>query len=115
MTETILEPDLPIVDPHHHLWDLRPLLPAFPTPRHPFLEAIAGAAYYDFDALRADIGGGSPDAPSHRVLATVFMECGAYYAADREQAMKPPGRAIAIGAASPANAMSADKPDPLVM
>ena len=91
MTETILEPDLPIVDPHHHLWDLRPLLPAFPTPRHPFLEAIAGAAYYDFDALRADIGAGSPDAPSHRVLATVFMECGAYYAADREQAMKPVG------------------------
>ena len=30
MTEAILEPDQPIVDPHHHLWDLRPLLPAFP-------------------------------------------------------------------------------------
>ena len=21
--ETVLEPELPIVDPHHHLWDLR--------------------------------------------------------------------------------------------
>ncbi|MCH2488140.1 MAG: amidohydrolase, partial [Erythrobacter sp.] len=90
MSEEIIEPDLPIVDPHHHLWDLRPLLPAFPTPRHPFLEAISGAAYYDFDALRADIAGPS-DAASHNVLATVFMECGAYYAADREAAMKPVG------------------------
>ena len=90
MAETILEPDLPIVDPHHHLWDLRPLLPAFPSPRHPFLEAIAGAAYYDFDALREDVSG-SGQTPSHRILATVFMECGAYYAADREDAMKPVG------------------------
>jgi len=23
MAEPILEPDLPIVDPHHHLWDRR--------------------------------------------------------------------------------------------
>ena len=23
MTEDILEPELPIIDPHHHLWDLR--------------------------------------------------------------------------------------------
>ena len=22
--EPVLEPDLPIIDPHHHLWDLRP-------------------------------------------------------------------------------------------
>jgi hypothetical protein len=29
--------------------------------------------------------------------------------------MKPPGRDIAIGAASPANAISAEKPDPLVI
>ena len=49
MTEDILEPDLPIIDPHHHLWDLRPLIPAFPEPRHDFIDAIAGAAYYTFD------------------------------------------------------------------
>ena len=49
MTEEILEPELPIIDPHHHLWDLRPLVPAFPEPRHAFIEAIAGAAYYTFD------------------------------------------------------------------
>ena len=85
MTETILEPDLPIVDPHHHLWDLRPLLPAFPEPRHPFIEAIAGAPYYTFDALHADATSG------HNVVATVFMECGAFYDPARGEAMKPVG------------------------
>lgn len=85
MTETILEPELPIIDPHHHLWDLRPLLPAFPEPRHDFLAAIAGAAYYTFDALHADTHSG------HNVIATVFMECGAFYDAARDEAMKPVG------------------------
>ena len=43
MTEEILAPDLAIIDPHHHLWDLRPVLAAFPEPRHDFLETLAGA------------------------------------------------------------------------
>lgn len=85
MTEQILEPDLPIVDPHHHLWDLRPLMGAFPEPRHDFLEAIAGAAYYTFDALHADTHSG------HNVVATVFMECGAFYDASRGDALKTVG------------------------
>ena len=85
MTEEILEPDLPIIDPHHHLWDLRPLLPMFPEPRHDFIEAIAGAAYYTFDELQADTQTG------HRIIGTVFMECGAFYDASRSDAMKPVG------------------------
>ncbi|MEW4448098.1 amidohydrolase family protein [Qipengyuania sp. JC766] len=85
MTESILEPDLPIIDPHHHLWDLRPLVPAFPEPRHPFIEAIAGAAYYTFDELRADTASG------HRILGTVFMECGAFYDPARGDALKSVG------------------------
>ena len=28
MAEEIIEPELPIIDPHHHLWDLRPMIPA---------------------------------------------------------------------------------------
>ena len=47
MTEAIIEPDLPIVDPPHHLWDLRALVPMFPDPRPPVIEAIAGA-FEDF-------------------------------------------------------------------
>lgn len=85
MTEAIIEPDLPIVDPHHHLWDLRALVPAFPEPRHAFIEAIAGAAYYTFDQLQADTHSG------HNIVATVFMECGAFYDPARGEAMKPVG------------------------
>ena len=85
MIEAILEPELPIIDPHHHLWDLRPVLPAFPEPRDDFLEAISGAAYYTFDALHADTHSG------HNVVATVFMECGAFYDASRGEALKSVG------------------------
>jgi predicted TIM-barrel fold metal-dependent hydrolase len=83
--ETILDPDLPIIDPHHHLWDLRPLLPAFPEPRHRFLETLVPAAHYTFDQLLADIQTG------HNIIGTVFMECGAFYDASRDEAMKPVG------------------------
>lgn len=85
MTETILDPDLPIIDPHHHLWDLRPMVPAFPDPQHPFIAAIAQKPYYNFDALKADTDTG------HNVIATVFMECGAFYDLDRDEDMKVVG------------------------
>ena len=52
--EECLEPDLPICDPHHHLWD-------FPNSR------------YLLPELLADCHSG------HRVQSTVFVECGAFY------------------------------------
>ena len=55
--EEILEPDLAIVDPHHHLWD-------FPAHR------------YLLPDLLADTGSG------HRIESTVFIECTACYRAD---------------------------------
>lgn len=85
MTEAILEPDLPIIDPHHHLWDLRPMLPMFPEPRHPFIETLVHNAYYTFDQLHAHLTGG------HNVVATVFMECGAFYNAAYGEAKKAVG------------------------
>jgi L-fuconolactonase len=54
MTEAILEPELPICDPHHHLWD-------FPTSR------------YLLPELLADCESG------HNVTSTVFVECGSFY------------------------------------
>jgi L-fuconolactonase len=54
MAEAILEPDLPICDPHHHLWD-------FPTSR------------YLLPELLADLTSG------HKVESTVFVECGSFY------------------------------------
>jgi predicted TIM-barrel fold metal-dependent hydrolase len=75
MPEAILDPDLPIVDPHHHLWDRRNY--ATPqAPEHPFMTAIADARRYLLDELTADTGSG------HNVVATVFVECGAFYKAD---------------------------------
>ena len=64
--EEILEPDLPICDPHHHLWD-------HPTSR------------YLLDELLADTGSG------HNVVSTVFMECMAMYRADGPVALRPVG------------------------
>lgn len=85
MTEEILDPDLPIVDPHHHLWDLRPLIGSFPEPRHDFIEALVDAAYYTFDGLYADTHSG------HNIIATIFMECGAFYDTSRSEEMKVVG------------------------
>jgi predicted TIM-barrel fold metal-dependent hydrolase len=64
--EEILAPDLPIVDPHHHLWDHK---------RHRYL----------LDELRQDTGSG------HRIVATVFVDCMAFYRADGPPALRPVG------------------------
>jgi predicted TIM-barrel fold metal-dependent hydrolase len=66
--EETLEPGLPIVDPHHHLWD-RP----------------APVGRYLLDELLADLASG------HRVVATVFAQCGAMYRADGPGALRPVG------------------------
>jgi L-fuconolactonase len=91
MAEAILEPELKIIDPHHHLWDLRPLMGAFPEPRHPFLETLSRSAYYTFDQLHADVASG------HNVIGTVFMECGAFYRSGASDALKPVGEVEFVG------------------
>lgn len=85
MSEAILEPDLPIIDPHHHLWDLRPLMSSFPEPRHPFIASIALSPYYTFNEIYADATSG------HNVIGTVFMECGAFYRANAPDSLKVVG------------------------
>lgn len=64
--EEILEPDLPIVDPHHHLWDR------------------AGNRYL-LDDLLADTNSG------HNIIATVFVQCRAFHRANGSEALKPVG------------------------
>jgi predicted TIM-barrel fold metal-dependent hydrolase len=82
--EQILEPELPIVDPHHHLWDRRNYA-APAAAEHPFMTAIADARRYLLDELMADTSSG------HNVVATVFVECGAFYKADGPLALRPVG------------------------
>src|SRR5436309_12099096 len=68
--EAPLEPDLPICDPHHHLWDFRPTRVA---PR------------YLLDEILEDVRGG------HNVASTVFIECASMFKANGPEAMRPIG------------------------
>src|SRR6185436_2514635 len=64
--EPILEPGLPIIDTHHHLWE---------RPDHRYL-------LHEFlDDVRT----------GHRVHATVFVECNAMYRAGGPAEMRPVG------------------------
>src|SRR5437899_10558405 len=82
-SEAVLEPDLPIVDPHHHLWD-RPatLVAALPQTGHGFEDIIRAVPRYLLDELLADLQSG------HNVRATVYLECGAMYRADGPEALR---------------------------
>src|SRR5688572_13851404 len=84
--EAILEPSLPIVDPHHHLWDrLADRLVGLPPSDHGFMEIISRVGRYLLDELLADLNSG------HDVRATVYLECGAMYRADGPEELKPVG------------------------
>ncbi len=69
--ESTLEPEIPICDPHHHFWDLRPL--SIPYQRYLLHELIA------------DIDSG------HAVRSTVFVEARSMYRADGPEQMRPVG------------------------
>jgi predicted TIM-barrel fold metal-dependent hydrolase len=85
--EAILEPDLPIIDPHHHLWDrmIGANLADLPPPRHGFENVLRLAPRYLFHDLLADMKRG------HNVKATVFLQCGAMYNIDAPPHLRPVG------------------------
>jgi predicted TIM-barrel fold metal-dependent hydrolase len=86
MAEAILEPDLPIIDPHHHLWDRTAgNTGELPPPRHGFEAMLRMVPRYLFDELLADMRRG------HNVIATVYMECGSMYRTGGEAALRPVG------------------------
>jgi predicted TIM-barrel fold metal-dependent hydrolase len=66
VAEPAVEPELPIIDPHHHLWDVE-------------------SAFYHAPELIADANSG------HRVLATVFVECKAHFDDDAPAGFEPVG------------------------
>ena len=85
-SEPILEPDLPIIDPHHHLWDWpAALLAARPAPEHGFSTVVRRANPYLLPEFLADLNTG------HNIRATVFVQCGAMYRADGPEEFKPVG------------------------
>lgn len=68
--ERAVEPELAIVDPHHHLWDdlTNPLATHYPLPR-----------------LLEDLRGG------HHVVATVYAECTSHWRAHGPSELRPVG------------------------
>jgi L-fuconolactonase len=94
--EAILEPDLPIIDPHHHLWDWpAALLANIPTPHHGFSTVILRAMHYLLPELLNDTNSG------HNIRATVFMECGSMYRADAAAAFKSIGETAGMATSAP--------------
>jgi predicted TIM-barrel fold metal-dependent hydrolase len=67
--EEIIDPALPIIDPHHHLWDRSPVLHLMQQREHPFQRVLDFAARYLLDEFLVDLNSG------HNVQATVFLEC----------------------------------------
>lgn len=63
--EAAIEPALPIIDPHHHLWD-------------------RGGHRYLLDEFAADVRG-------HHIMASVHVECLANYDADAPESLRPVG------------------------
>ena len=64
--EETIDPDLPICDPHHHLWE-RP------------------GNIYMLDDLQRDLTAG------HNIVSTVFLECSSMYREDGPEHLKPLG------------------------
>lgn len=73
--EEILEPDLPICDPHHHLWD-------FPNGR------------YLLPELLTDLQSG------HNVQSTVFVECTSFYRASGPEELRVIGETEFVNGAA---------------
>jgi len=78
-TEAALEPELPIIDAHHHMWDRPP-------------------ERYALDELQADFSTG------HDIRASVFVECTAMFRADGPEALKPVGETEYVNGVAAASA-----------
>ena len=84
-SEAVLEPGLPIIDAHHHLWD------------HP------GNRYLHAEVL-ADVDAG------HNIVATAYMECSAHYRADGPVELRSLGETEFVNKVAEASASGAHGP-----
>jgi len=72
VVEDVIDPDVAIIDPHHHLW-----------PRD-------GALPYGLAELEADLASG------HNIIDTVFIECHANYRSDGPEHLRPVGETVFV-------------------
>ena len=76
VVEAVIDPDVAIIDPHHHLWPPGGVLP------------------YGLDELEADLASG------HNIVDTVFIECGAGYRSDGPGYLRSVGETEFVAAAA---------------
>ena len=69
--EDVLEPALPIIDPHHHLWDMR-----------------GEGALWEQNVYLCEEMAEEIRVSGHNVVQTVFAQCGAFYRADGPEEMR---------------------------
>jgi predicted TIM-barrel fold metal-dependent hydrolase len=74
ISEEIIDHDIEIIDPHHHLW-----------PGPPRTDGVSAENRYLLEDLWKDTESG------HKILKTVFVECGQGYFEHGPEAMKPVG------------------------
>jgi L-fuconolactonase len=82
VSEEIIDPGRPIVDPHHHMW-----------------RSVAGDSLPPFllDDLWLDTGSG------HNIIKTVFMECNAEYRTEGPEHLRPVGETTFVTTAAKAS------------
>jgi predicted TIM-barrel fold metal-dependent hydrolase len=83
--EEIIDPELVICDPHHHLW---------PEPRNSF------PWRYMTEELIADTGSG------HRIEKTVFVECKTEYRTDGPESFRPIGETEFVVVSEPTGSIA---------
>jgi predicted TIM-barrel fold metal-dependent hydrolase len=79
-TEDPIDPELPICDPHHHLWDHPD-----DTPENRVRASHRHVRHYLLNELLDDLTGG------HNILQTVFIECHSMYRKDGPAELRPIG------------------------
>jgi predicted TIM-barrel fold metal-dependent hydrolase len=87
VSEEIIDPDRPIIDPHHHLWKKR------------------FGRNYLLPELWADTGSG------HNVVQTLFMECRAFYLREGPDFLRPLGESTYISELAQVSANTPGKPE----
>lgn len=82
--EEIIDPDRPIIDPHHHLWN-------------------RGGEVYELNELWADTDSG------HNITQTVYIECRSSYREDAPEHLKPVGETEYVAAMAKTSATTPDR------
>ena len=76
--EKVLDPELPIVDPHHHLWDLRKIIL---QPHRDFLQKVYLTEEFANEIQRS----------GHKITHTVFAQCAAFYRKEGPEELRAVG------------------------